>query len=119
MAKKTHGNNPPSPSFHWLTHNRLFGRFKKEEKIILFKAGFLCFALMVTWITFGEKGIMHYLEVKEELAATINRGETLQEANTDLKKQIAKIQNDPQYLEKVARQRYYMTRDNEVLFKFD
>lgn len=118
-AKRKKRKNRSSPGSYWLSKKQPFRHFNKSEMTTLSRIALLFFALMLTWITFGKNGILHYIEVKKELTASMDIKENLQEKNTKLRKQIARIQTDPEYLEEVARQRYYMTRENEMIFKFD
>lgn len=97
----------------------LFRKFNANEASIISRTSFLLAVLLLTWITFGNNGILRLLEVKKELRTTEIRKENLQGENARLKKEIARIQDDPEYLEEVARQRYYLTKKNEVLFRFD
>ena len=42
----------------------------------------------------------------------------IEEKNGALQKDIERIQNDPDYLEKVARDKYGLLRENEMVFEF-
>lgn len=119
MVKRENRKPSYTAALDWIGVDHPFKKLNKSEKKILVKAALLLSTLSLSWITFGENGMLRYFEVKKELSATINKKETLADQNKKLKKQITKIQNDPEYLEKVARKRYHMTKENEVIFKFD
>ncbi len=119
MVKRKNRDGSSGPVFYSLSKNNPLRKLNKNDRRTLFKTVIFHFILLLSWITFGKNSILDYLEVKKELTATIDRKETLENENKKLRQQIAKIQDDPEYLEKIARRRYYMTRKNEVLFKFD
>ncbi|MFP3982388.1 MAG: FtsB family cell division protein [Desulfurivibrionaceae bacterium] len=119
MVKRGNKNLSYTAALDWIGVDHPFRKLNKGEKKILVKAALLLSTLSLSWITFGENGMLRYFEVKNELSATINKKETLADQNRELKEQITKIQNDPEYLEEVARKQYYMTKKNEVIFRFD
>lgn len=119
MVKRDNRKPSYTAALDWIGADHPFRKLNKGEKKILVKAALLLSTLSLSWITFGENGMLRYFEVKNELSATINKEEALTDQNKKLKKQVTKIQNDPEYLEEVARKRYNMTKKNEVIFKFD
>jgi cell division protein FtsB len=69
-------------------------------------------------VLFGDAGLARILSLKREerrLEAEISRLE--QEAD-DLKQRRERLESDPAYVEKVAREEYLLAHDDELVFRF-
>ena len=62
--------------------------------------------------------MMTYYNVKEKLKTAQSENSQAQAENERLRLKIQKIQNDPSYLEEIARKDYDLLKKNEIVFEF-
>ena len=75
--------------------------------------------LSLLWLVFAPgSGLLHLRQQKKYLAALVAEQEILVQQNRDMKQDIERLQNDKKYLEQVAREKYGMLKDNEMVFDF-
>ncbi|HIQ37666.1 MAG TPA: septum formation initiator family protein [Desulfocapsa sulfexigens] len=75
--------------------------------------------LSLLWLVFAPgSGLLHLRQQKKNLAALVAEQEILVQQNRDMKQDIERLQNDKKYLEQVAREKYGMLKDNEMVFDF-
>lgn len=84
---------------------------------ILLALGVVNLALMGK-IIWGPTGLMEYKALKERHAALQERVASLDAENMALSRDIRLIQTDPQYVEKMVRQKLHYLRDNEIVYIF-
>ena len=75
-------------------------------------------ALILGFALFGDRGILHMLQMsnqKAELAAKIG---ALEGQNEQLRIEISALKNDRGYIERIARTELGMVRDDELVFQF-
>ncbi len=65
-----------------------------------------------------EKGLYHIRQQKSHCAEIRAEKVTLKVQNDAIKKDIERLQNDQEYLEKVAREDHGMLKKNEMIFDF-
>lgn len=90
-------------------------RFLKYNKIF---ALFLVIVLLLVYMTiFGNKGLIYRIDLEsekkqleEELQTEINKGEELQ-------KEINELNNSESKIEKVAREKYGLTKEGEQIYR--
>ena len=75
--------------------------------------------IALLWIIFAP-GMGFYSLLHQRSTITRLRAENkeIEEKNVSLRKEIEQIQNDPEYLEKVARDKYGLLKENEMVFEF-
>ncbi|MGD9549002.1 MAG: septum formation initiator family protein [Candidatus Krumholzibacteriia bacterium] len=61
----------------------------------------------------GENGVISWLRLRGELAALEQEVQALEAANAELRQQIDALANDPETLEKIAREKYNMRAEGE------
>jgi len=97
-------------------------RFKKDPLLrrkILRRLILLLFLASVFYLYFGGNyGFFRLLSLNKEKGSIILETKRLQAQNMDLELEKEKLKNDPFYIEKVARERYGMAKENEVIYKF-
>ena len=70
------------------------------------------------WLLFAPRmGVYSVLHKRAQLAQLRAENAKIEKKNKSLQKEIDRIQNDPQHLEKVARERG-MLKENEMVFDF-
>ena len=75
-------------------------------------------ALMLSFLVFGEWGLLHYQRLSEERRMLEERSQALQRENELLREKIYRITKDDRYLEKVAREDFGLARKGEIIFLF-
>ena len=86
----------------------------------LVRLSILIVVLSLLWLVFTPgSGLYHLKQQKNRLAALVAERETLTQQNKEMKKDIERLQNDKGYLEQVARERYGMLKEHEIIFEFD
>ncbi len=65
----------------------------------------LVLVLMLSFLAFGEWGLLHYWRLSEERRSLEERSQALQRDNELLREKIYRLRKDDRYLEKVARGR--------------
>jgi len=97
-------------------------RFKKDPLLrrkILRRLILLLFLASVFYLYFGGNyGFFRLLSLKKEKGSIILETKKLQAQNMDLELEKEKLKNDPFYIEKVARERYGMAKEDEIIYKF-
>lgn len=85
----------------------------------LFRISLGILILLLLWIVFAPGSGMFYLrQQKKQLASLEAEQELLIQQNKEMKQNIERLQNDQEYLEKVAREEHGMLKDNEMVFDF-
>ena len=88
------------------------------DKIITFKNLFICIVLLIMFLFLKDAGIIDYrvlLNNKNELLSKINK-----KSNElyDLKQENLFLEKDNQYIEKIAREKYFFLFPNETIINF-
>ncbi|HNU72955.1 MAG TPA: septum formation initiator family protein [Thermodesulfobacteriota bacterium] len=73
--------------------------------------------LMGCFFVFGDRGLLYRQKLKAELAMIISATETMQKENDQLRKEIELLKNDPQRIEKIARDELGMVKKDELIYK--
>lgn len=85
--------------------------------IILSVLGLINAALLCKMI-WGPTGLMEFHSLKAEYAALQEKISNLDVENMALSRDIRLMQSDPQYVEKMVRQKLHYLRDNEIVYIF-
>lgn len=84
------------------------------EKLILVFLAALCVTLLGLGI-FGDNGILTYRELKKNYVEMQNKVNALEEQNKKLTEEIYLLKNDPDYIERIAREELGMIKPGEVI----
>ncbi len=90
------------------------GRLEKRIGIL----GAVLSFLVALWVLFSPEGALKYYRIAKEEHALRAQNEALSEQNKELMKEIARLSNDPAYIEEVARKKYGYLKKNEIIFEF-
>jgi cell division protein FtsB len=85
---------------------------KRKKKRIVYVA-VVAAVLLIIYLP----GLSRLHELNERNQELIRKVEELKAANRELRQEKEALENDPVYLEKVARQRLGMVREGETIFK--
>lgn len=89
-------------------------RVNRRFRLIL-----LLVACAFLWLFFApETGFLSLLKQRNELKSLQLETQQLAENNEELKRMIEKLKNDNEYLEKLAREKQGMIKENEIIFEF-
>ena len=66
----------------------------------------------------GEHSLLDVRRVRTELTAAAEELEQLRSANDSLRALVDSLESDPAMLERLARERFGLIRDGEVLYRF-
>jgi cell division protein FtsB len=97
------------------------GSTKKDKKRNFWKIPLIVICILspiAAWLGFGEQGLIHLYHTEMERQAYIERIRQLTEENQTLLDEINRLRTDMEYVEDVARKRYNMIKDNEVIYRF-
>ena len=76
-------------------------------------------ALALLWLVFAPgRGLFHLHQRNKYLAGLEAESEALIQHNSDITRDIERLQNDNEYLEQVAREEHGMLKENEMVFDF-
>ena len=75
-----------------------------------------CFSLIIVFI-FGDHGLLKLYKIKNERQLIQKKIASLREEREKLKNEKIKIENDLNYIEKIAREKYKMVKPGEKIFK--
>jgi cell division protein FtsB len=80
----------------------------------------VCLAIVAfLWVIFApHMGVYSLFRQRSKLSQLQVENVEIKEKNVFLQKEIERIQNDPEYFEKVARDKYGLLKDNEMVFEF-
>jgi len=89
----------------------------RKYKFLMLSAILLCLTLGL-WVYFAPYGVYNYLSLQSKFKKVSSEVVNLREQNQALREEIQQIKNDPDYLEKIARQKYNLLKKNELIFDF-
>ncbi len=86
----------------------------------LVRLSILIVLLSLLWLFFAPgSGLYHLKQRQHRLAELVAEKDSLTQQNKEMQEDIMRLQNDEEYLEKVARERHGMLKKNEVVFEFE
>ena len=103
-------------------YKKSFSRNKHSSLLIFQKQFFkgliflICFSLIIVFI-FGDHGLLKLYKIKSERQIIQNKIASLRLEKEELKDERIKVENDLNYIEKIAREKYKMVKPGEKIFK--
>jgi len=89
-----------------------------QERMLL-KIIAALFVLSLLWIVFAPgSGIVTYMTKRSQLIKLEQETAQIRKKSSNLEKDIEKLQNDPEYLERIARKEHGLLKKNERVFDF-
>ncbi len=98
----------PATILHHLSHH-------EKKKILI--VSLLLITILAFWLLFSPKGGLKFYSVQKELVEIEQANSQLHAENQTLRQEIEKLKTDSVYLEKVAREKGLLKRD-EMVFVF-
>ncbi len=89
---------------------------RKKRFILLI----LSFFLILGFFTFfGDKGILHLIRLRKELARIKEVNIKVEEENRKLKEEVRRLRYEKRYIEEIARKELGMVKEGEIIYQFD
>jgi cell division protein FtsB len=88
----------------------------RKQRIFIAVSVFLLFSLLF-FIIFSEHGLVDLNILKKERDQLTEKNELLSLENLSLSEEIDRLQNDPKYIENIARQELGMVGRDELILK--
>ncbi len=79
----------------------------------------LLIAIVLVYSIFKKKGVIDYFSLKVKYEEIVKENELLKKENTKLSQTINLLKNDKSYIEKIAREKFNMIGDGELLIKIN
>lgn len=88
---------------------------KKKISILLV----IFFIILIIFAFFsGDRNIRHYIRLKKQIAALEKDIAKLEKENKDLEEMIRLLNEDPYYIEKIAREELKKAKEDEIIIEF-
>ena len=105
-----------------LCYEKIFRMYKKRKKIInqyKTRSKYLAalFIGMFVFLIFNDVGIIQWIKLSKHQEKNHLIIQELLEQQIKLKDEISKLQNDEEYLELIARERFLMVKKGEKVFR--
>lgn len=78
---------------------------------------FLFFVLLIAWLAFGERGVIHLYKMEGQREQYRQRIQQLEKKNYELIREIESLRTDEAYIESVARHELNLLKEDEVQFR--
>ncbi len=89
-----------------------------SRKGVVRLAAALLSVLIVVWLAFGERGLIHLYHMEKQRQRYQERIQSLEKQNHELMLEIERLRTDEAYIESVARKELNLVKDNETRFHF-
>lgn len=101
-----------------MVHRKQSGLTIAERRLL--KRVVLLFIVATTlWLLFApDWGFLHYRRLQNQIESLAMENKTLEERNAELNSEIEQLQNDDVYLEELARKKYGMLKENEMVYEY-
>jgi len=103
---------------HQLLRKQVTAELKKRRLVFLTVA-ILSLLYLVTTFTFGETGLLRYLQLKEKKSQLVREIHEMESQNSFLQSDTKRLRENPFYLEKHARENFEMAKPDEYVFKYE
>ncbi len=91
-------------------------QMRKKPLLFLFLSIFLLFGFFTV---FGDKGLLHLLRLKKELARLKEANLQMEEENRRLREEVRRLKYEKQYIEEIARKELGLVKEGEIIYQFD
>jgi cell division protein FtsB len=103
---------------HQLLRKQVTSELKKRRLIFLTIAILSLFYLVVSF-TFGETGLLRYLQLRETKSQLVRELHEVETQNSRLQSDTKRLRENPFYLEKHARENFGLAKPDEYVFKYE
>ncbi len=79
-----------------------------------------CFLVSImTWLGFGERGLIHLYRIEMERQSYIDRIRQLADENQALLEEVHRLRTDMQYVESIVKEQLNLIKPNEIMYRFN
>jgi len=89
---------------------------RRHKSVIIVTGAAMLYLLLV--LIFGDNGLVELSRMRTTQKRLAQENELLTQNNLAMYRTVERLQNDPAYIENVARRELGMIRDDELIFKF-
>jgi len=79
----------------------------------------ILFLILGLFTFFGDKGILHLIRLRKDLARIEETNHKMEEENRRLQEEVRRLQNEKSYIEEIARKELGMVKEGEIIYQFD
>ncbi len=91
----------------------------RKRRLVFFTIVLLSFIYLFINLTFGNMGLLRYLELNKTKTRLETEIKEISEENKQLGLQLDLLKKDPFYLEKYAREDFGLAKPDEYIFQYD
>jgi len=91
----------------------------RKRRLVFFTIVLLSFIYLFINFTFGNMGLLRYIELNKTKTRLETEIKEISEENKQLGLQIDLLKKDPFYLEKYAREDFGLAKPDEYIFQYD
>lgn len=91
----------------------------RKRRLVFFTIVLLSFIYLFINFTFGNMGLLRYLELNKTKTRLETEIKEISEENKQLGLQLDLLKKDPFYLEKYAREDFGLAKPDEYIFQYD
>ena len=91
---------------------------KMNRKALIRLSIVLLFGLLVAWLAFGDRGLIHLYRMEKKRQAYEQHIQSLEMRNQALLEKIERLKKDKEYIESVARKELNLLKEDEIHFHF-
>ncbi len=91
---------------------------QNNKLVLLTLLAVICTLLLYIFFAPG-KGLHQQKQLKNDIINLAEKNNLLSKKNIQLQKDIKKLENDPEYIEEVARKKHGLLKKNEIIFEFN
>jgi cell division protein FtsB len=90
-----------------------------KSLIIRFVVYSIIFFIIIFYLIFKNKGVKEYFHIKKEYMDILNANKNMEKERKQLQTNIKKLKSDKKYIEKMAREKYNMIKNGEIVIKIN
>lgn len=90
----------------------------KKRRLIFSLVTLLSFIYLCISLSFGDTGLLRYIELRKKKAQLESQIEELKKENEQLRLEIRLLKEEPFYTEKYAREEFGLARSDEIIFQY-
>ena len=97
-------------------NRRVNAKSEKRMQRARFFLGACAGLLVLTYLSFNQYGIIQRFETNRELQTLQEDIDNLKNSQAQIKRTIERLKTDNDYIEKIARERYYLIKQGETVY---
>ncbi len=91
---------------------------RQERKRLKYIIILVSVVVLLLLLFFPGRSLLSYHRMRKQVSSLIEQNRQLEQHNRELAAEIKRLQTDDAYLEQLARKKYGLLKDNEIVFEF-